>query len=269
MARREIPEINAGSMADIAFLLLLFFLVTTTMEKDQAYIRDIPEESKVPPENQEIQTRNVFHIYANNKDQLLLVDRNGPGNSVPVKNIENLSEDIYKWYLSNRKPIDKKMADMFPNPGNNESFPQYYSMSAKDCEIEIEKFEKSLTQIKDPVKSKTVVKDIREYEDKSRLFKKFYGGDEKVQLINVKAHIRIEIQPKTSYELFTQIQSEVEEAICKVRNEIAVNQFGETYEKIRTKASIENDKKYDEDRKKQKLLQILVPQRVIEILTKK
>jgi biopolymer transport protein ExbD len=47
MAKREIPEINAGSMADIAFLLLIFFLVTTTMDKDQAYIRSIPKRVEV------------------------------------------------------------------------------------------------------------------------------------------------------------------------------------------------------------------------------
>ena len=48
MAKREIPEINAGSMADIAFLLLIFFLVTTTMEKDTAYVRKIPKKLELP-----------------------------------------------------------------------------------------------------------------------------------------------------------------------------------------------------------------------------
>ena len=48
MAKRDIPEINAGSMADIAFLLLIFFLVTTTMDRDQAYKRRIPKKIDVP-----------------------------------------------------------------------------------------------------------------------------------------------------------------------------------------------------------------------------
>ena len=47
--KRKVQEINAGSMADIAFLLLIFFLVATTMNVDTGLARMLPP---LPPENQ-------------------------------------------------------------------------------------------------------------------------------------------------------------------------------------------------------------------------
>lgn len=73
MAKRAAPEVNAGSMADIAFLLLIFFLVTTTIETDTGISRKLPpmEESD---EDVIIRQKNIFTVLINGKDQLLVED---------------------------------------------------------------------------------------------------------------------------------------------------------------------------------------------------
>ena len=73
MAKRSAPEVNAGSMADIAFLLLIFFLVTTTIETDTGISRKLPpmEESD---EDVIIRQKNIFTVLINGKDQLLVED---------------------------------------------------------------------------------------------------------------------------------------------------------------------------------------------------
>ena len=76
MARksRKIPEINAGSMADIAFLLLVFFLVTTTMDQQKGLRVQLPPypDPNVPPPVVEQNDRNVLEVLVNSGDQLLV-----------------------------------------------------------------------------------------------------------------------------------------------------------------------------------------------------
>lgn len=71
MAKREVPEVNAGSMADIAFLLLIFFLVTTTIGVDQGINRLLPryEDNPVVPQ---INERNIMRVLVNMDNQLLV-----------------------------------------------------------------------------------------------------------------------------------------------------------------------------------------------------
>lgn len=72
MARRENPEINAGSMADIAFLLLIFFLVTTTMNVDSGISKKLsekPPKDYVPPM---IKEKNIFVVVINRNNELLV-----------------------------------------------------------------------------------------------------------------------------------------------------------------------------------------------------
>ena len=71
MAKRSAPEVNAGSMADIAFLLLIFFLVTTTIETDSGLNRKLPPmEDKVDPPI--IREKNIFTVLVSKNDQLLV-----------------------------------------------------------------------------------------------------------------------------------------------------------------------------------------------------
>jgi biopolymer transport protein ExbD len=72
MARRASPEINAGSMADIAFLLLIFFLVTTTMDVDTGITRRLPPPVEDPDEDIKIKERNILNVLVNKNDRLLV-----------------------------------------------------------------------------------------------------------------------------------------------------------------------------------------------------
>ena len=85
-------EINAGSMADIAFLLLIFFLVTTTIAEDKGVLVKLPPWSNEPPENLKMNTRNVYSVLVNADNQLLV--RGEP------TDIDDL-KDATKLFISN------------------------------------------------------------------------------------------------------------------------------------------------------------------------
>jgi biopolymer transport protein ExbD len=70
---RENPEVHAGSMADIAFLLLIFFLVTTTIQTDVGLDRKLPSDDVI--NHIDVNERNVLRISLNKNDELFVEDR--------------------------------------------------------------------------------------------------------------------------------------------------------------------------------------------------
>ena len=99
---RETPEVNGGSLADIAFLLLIFFLVTTTMDIDTGITRLLPPE---PEQDQEVEVkvnkRNVLVVLLNRSDHLMV-----GGN------------------VMDRLALKAKTIEFFTNPARSENLPE-------------------------------------------------------------------------------------------------------------------------------------------------
>ncbi len=99
MRDRMENEINAGSMADIAFLLLIFFLVTTTIAEDKGVLMKLPPWSNDEPDNLKMKTRNVYSVLVNADNQLLV-----RGQPMGINDLKNNTKDFI-W--NPRKENDK------------------------------------------------------------------------------------------------------------------------------------------------------------------
>ncbi|OEK01757.1 hypothetical protein BFP97_09620 [Roseivirga sp. 4D4] len=95
-------EVNAGSMADIAFLLLIFFLVTTQIATNKGLTLLLPpkQEEDEPIEIKQ-QERNLFKIQINSADRLLVEEE-------PLDDVTQIREMVYDFVLNFGKPSDKK-----------------------------------------------------------------------------------------------------------------------------------------------------------------
>ena len=114
--REGVQEINAGSMADIAFLLLIFFLVTTTMDTDAGILRLLPPvvEDEVI---MDVNKRDVYEVLVNDADMLL---------------VEGQMMDI--------KELRAGAKEFMTNPNNSEDLPEKVRITAAVCSQKIAEF---------------------------------------------------------------------------------------------------------------------------------
>ena len=264
MAKREIPEINAGSMADIAFLLLIFFLVTTTMDRDKAYVRPIPKkvETVVPPPP--IPERDICSIVANSANQLMV-------RKEPVENPDDISDLVLEFYRTNEKlTTSETEAGAMDRSFAGFNFPFYNRFGIDEIERRIAETTKEAEDIEavedaDPVLIEYYWTKVKEWEKKKKALK-LYGKPELPE-ISPQAHIRIEVQIKTGYVLFAKIQSEIEEALFELRDDAAQRIWGFGYGRIVTQLG--NEPADVEYLAKKALLEALYPARIIEVTPKK
>lgn len=164
---RKVPGINTGSMADISFLLLTFFLLTSSINTEQGIPRRLP-----PPKDEnakdikaDINKRNVLNVLVNFNDALWV---NGE-----ELNISQLKE---------------KAKEFLENPTNAANLPE---------------------------------KEIKEIDN---------IGEYAVS----KGVISLTNDQSTSYDMYVQVQNELEKAVNELRDKVAVSYFGKKYETLDT-----------------------------------
>lgn len=109
MARRENPEINAGSMADIAFLLLIFFLVTTTMNVDSGVSKKLAEKPPIDYVPPIVKEKNIFEVNLNFRNELQV-----EGERMEIKDLK----DAAKAFIDNGGGVGKVEEGVVSGPCN-------------------------------------------------------------------------------------------------------------------------------------------------------
>jgi len=263
MAKREAPEINAGSMADIAFLLLIFFLVTTTMDKDLAYLRTIPKKVEDQKPQDPVQKKNIYKININSKQVIQARD-----SLIRPENIESLNSRIKHFYLINRdKKEDRALNYPYYAFGTKAAFQQkldiaYNGLDAYESkDVLTERDEKIIEQFNN---------EIQEWNKKIEMIELYtkFSGKKEMPEIALQAHIRLESFIKTDYSAYVAVQSEVEKAVTELRDEESEALFNITYtamKKYYQQNKLENTPKVREYRKYMDLIELLYPLRLIEV----
>lgn len=169
MSKRKTPGLNTGAMSDISFLLLTFFLLTSSINTEQGIPRKLPPPKKDDAKDLqvEINRRNVLNVLVNFRDEISV-----NGDVIMVSELKD------------------KAKEFFANPSNDPSLP--------------EKVSKPIDGIGDFQVSKGVV-----------------------SLTNDQG---------TSYNMYVQVQNELQRAVNELRDETALQYFGKKFDGLDSSA---------------------------------
>lgn len=117
--KKKMPGLNTSSTADISFMLLIFFLITTSMDTDKGLKRVLPEmPDEEQPQNQQIHERNILYIMVNAGGKLKYKD----GKSGELRDMD-------------KSELRQYVKDFIENENNDENWPEVFEKSIDELHI--------------------------------------------------------------------------------------------------------------------------------------
>ncbi len=221
---RDLEEINASSMADIAFLLLIFFLVTTTLHKEKVMEERLPQrvpEGQIPPL---VLPKNVLEIVANRKDQILLERE-------PAE-IEDIKAKVREFYI---------------HPITAQNWPKLTPVRKAEVEAKLKLYKGYVAQ------------NVVAYEDSVDLFEKKLATIELVGDYNElsdKGMVTIQLDNSTKFDTYLKVLDQIMLGLNELRDELSIEKFNIPYNRL--------NERDEDDRAKLKALRMVYPKRIMK-----
>lgn len=239
MARRKLQEVDASSIADIAFILLAFIIIATTLEKESGLPAVLPQKRDVEVEPPKANERNILEILVNSKDQLM----------------------IEKEWDKELDDIPAVVKTFMENPKDLENMPKMISITKNQCRNEIARLQADYNATKS-LETQAVLKDqISQWKDKLNAAE--LVGD--YRTINPGATIAIQYDKSTSYGTYLSVRDRIMSGLNELRDELAMEKFGITYAALE---SIRAEVKTEEDKARIKAIREVYPQKIIKLPAK-
>ena len=235
MARRALPGIPTGSMADIAFLLLVFWLMTTTLESDIGIMRQLPPiDDEAKPET--VKMKNVYEVMVNFNNDLLV-----EGELAQVTELKDGAME----FLTNTGVFEEKIGD--------ENLTSRVWVRKADVQKQIDGRKTGMANAESDEIRKSYEKSLKNVWQPKMDAINFFG--EYRELVPA-AVISLQNDKGTSYNTYIQVQNELASAVNQLRDDLCQKTWKITYDDL-------NDK-IEEDRKRIKAVRQVFPQRVSE-----
>ncbi len=222
---REIEEINASSMADIAFLLLIFFIVTQTLLREKVVEERLPQrvpENQIPPK---VMPKDVLEIIANRKDQILLERE--------IAEIEDIKAKVREFYVHPKSATNWPTLTRITKAGVKDSIAKLKQYKAQDGG---DRFDEPLEKMEEKLNT---IELVGEYDELAK-----------------EGMVTIQLDNSTKFETYLKVLDQIMLGLNELRDELSREKFNIPYDKLN-----ESD---EEDREKLKALRMVYPKRIMK-----
>ena len=196
MARRKTQELDASSIADIAFLLLAFIIIATTLEKESGMQAFLPAKNK-PSDPVEIIDRNVLEILVNKNNQLMIEGQ-----------WDKTADDVKSEVIS-----------FMSNPTNSIKYPAMEIVTKDICRTNILQLKELIS--KGGAKQSSYEKKLSKWESKLKTVE-LVGN---YSTINKYATVAIQYDKATTYGTYLGVRDNIMSGINELRDNLALKNF--------------------------------------------